>query len=149
MKIKLRKEFSPCKYCSIGIEGEIITKNGQDCVYCSNCSRFLYNAPKWETEREDRTLSSIRTISPSKRFRILNRANGKCEICGKNGELVVDHIIPVIEFEKEGFNIEELNLDENLCALCPECNSGKGKMIPSIRLYATMIKRRGNKDDSY
>ena len=142
MKIKLRKDFSPCKFCGEGMEGFIETRSGQDCVFCSHCNKFLYNAPKSETGRENRTFSSVRSISPSKRFRILNRANGKCEICGKIGDLTVDHLIPVSKFEENGLPIDELNLDDNLCALCAECNSGKGKFLPSIRLYATLIKKR-------
>lgn len=71
-------------------------------------------------EREEPILE--RNVNSRVRAAILGRAHGVCQMCGRSIkkhqiELVVDHKIPV---EWGGDNSEE-----NLWALCIECNSGK------------------------
>lgn len=61
-----------------------------------------------------------RTVSPTLRWKILERDGHRCRGCGSTAEdakLVIDHIKP---FSKGGPTIEA-----NLQTLCFECNAGK------------------------
>ncbi|MBI3275668.1 MAG: HNH endonuclease [Methylocystis sp.] len=64
------------------------------------------------------------------RYRVLCRDRFRCQICGRSPakdigvELHVDHIIP---WSKGGQNTEE-----NLRALCFDCNLGKGAKHESL-----------------
>lgn len=63
-----------------------------------------------------------RTINIRTRASVLNRAHGRCQMCGETVEkhgitLVVDHKIPV---DWGGSNEED-----NLWAICEDCNAGK------------------------
>ena len=42
-----------CKQCD-GFTGVIQVKGGQPCVYCVRCGSYVYNAPKWELQGEER-----------------------------------------------------------------------------------------------
>lgn len=62
------------------------------------------------------------SISPRRRFSILQRDGFRCQLCGRTAEhdlvaLEVDHMQPV---SKGG-----LDDDENLWTLCRDCNQGK------------------------
>jgi hypothetical protein len=65
-----------------------------------------------------------RAIAPAKRFSVMERDGWRCVLCGRGAksdppvELEVDHIVPV----SKGGGDEE----ENLRALCLECNRGMG-----------------------
>lgn len=143
---QLRK---PCR-CG-GTVGWIETRNGQDCVFCGRCGKHQYNAPKHETGREPRTVSTGRVnIKPKRRFRLMERAGGKCEVCGATGNLHIDHALSVADGLAHGLTVEELNDDENLVVLCDECNLGKGAWPFPIRLMTRIlsarIKRQGATD---
>jgi len=60
-------------------------------------------------------------VSPKQRFRILQRDNFQCQLCGRSradgAVLEVDHRTPVSKGGK--------STDDNLWALCWECNRGK------------------------
>lgn len=64
-------------------------------------------------------------MKPSLRYKIMQRDNFECVICGASkadgAKLHVDHIIPV---SKGGFTTEE-----NLQTLCSDCNIGKGSKV--------------------
>ena len=132
-----------CASCG-GTNGEIITKNGQDCVVC-NCGRYQYNAPKTETGRSVRSVSTThKAIKPKQRYRILERANRCCELCRKvGGELHVGHAISVEDGHSLSLPDELLNSDENLLALCGECNLGQGSLTLPIRILAGILVARG------
>lgn len=132
----------PCIGCGRS-DGHLETRNGQDCVYCA-CGRFQYNAPKTETGREVRTVSTVHeAIRPKKRARILLRANGQCELCGKRDcNLHVGHLIGVKCGLASGLTEAEINDDENLCSLCDECNLGIGDDVVPLRLAIAMLKAR-------
>jgi 5-methylcytosine-specific restriction endonuclease McrA len=135
---QLRK---PCK-CGHG-DGYIVTKSGQDCVYCVSCNAHQYNAPKVETGRAVRTVTTIHNgIKPNQRNRILMRATGHCELCGAGGDLHVGHLLSVREGMENGLTEVELNSDENLAAFCPECNLGMGQETVPLRLVFAIIKAR-------
>ena len=143
MNIGLR---SNCK-CG-GIEGEIRATNGQNCVYCLDCGRFQYNAPKTETGDKARTIAtSHESIKPKTRAKILMRATGRCEICGKTtGVLHVGHLLSVEDGIAYGLKDSEINCEENLACMCEECNLGIGKESVPLRLAAAIIVRRNSMD---
>ena len=65
-------------------------------------------------------------LPESVRWMILERAQGKCELCGASLEyegvlLTVDHIVPIA--------MGGTDSPENLRALCSRCNTGKGSKI--------------------
>lgn len=135
--------------CACGCsKGWIQTKSGQDCVYCCDCSRFQYNAPKTETGRKARSVSTTHSaIKPAQRNRIIERGNGRCERCGKPANLTktglhVGHIVSVEAGHKHGLTDAEINSDENLIAECDECNLGHGASALPVRLYMALLKAR-------
>ena len=131
---------APCRFCGC-LVGRIRPSSNQDCVYCRDCGRFQYNAPRTETGREQRTLQSVRHVTPSQRSRVLERAHSRCETCGRDGELTMGHILSV----KDGFDFltdVQLNSDENLIAQCAECNSGQGVRALPLWLLAGILYRR-------
>lgn len=132
-----------CKKCGL-LEGYIVTKSGQDCVYCAACNSHQYNAPKVETGRAVRTVTTVHNgIKANQRARILLRATGHCELCGNNlATLHVGHMLSVAEGLEMGLTEAELNDDDNLAAMCDECNLGLGKETVPLRLMFAIIKAR-------
>ena len=139
--IPLRK---PCEKCGCE-EGVIRTRGGQDCVYCVGCGAYTrWNAPKTATGRAPRTVTSIHNgVKPNQRVRIVLRATGHCELCGKaDCELHVGHLLSVKEGMQQGLTETQLNDDENLAAMCAECNLGLGQEAVPIRLILAIFKAR-------
>lgn len=129
----------PCVKCGED-RGRLNPSGGQDCVYCLN-GHFQYNAPRTETGKERRSLQTIRHTPPSQRYRLYERAHGRCELCGGDGPLTVDHVLP----ERAGFDFvtgSMLESDDNKMALCAECNSGKSHRTPAPWLIAALLYRR-------
>jgi hypothetical protein len=138
----------PCKNCS-ATAGYIKTAGGQDVVRCAVCDLYQYNAPRVETGREVRTVTTVHAgIKPGQRSRILLRATSHCELCGKGPTdehpLAVGHLLSVREGMELGLTELELNNDENLAAMCDECNSGIGRETVPLRLCFAIIKARAN-----
>lgn len=128
-------------------EGRIETRGGQDCVYCTACGLHQYNAPKTETGRAVRSVQTLHAgISPKMRARILLRATGRCELCGSKPTtehpLNVGHLVSVAEGIKRDLTDQEINHEENLCAMCDACNLGIGKEVVPIRLLISMLLAR-------
>ena len=133
---------APCPRCG-GAEGRIETRNGQDCVFCVGCLRHQYNAPKTETGRAPRTVQTTHEgITPKKRARVLLRATGRCELCGNKGNLHVGHLLSVDDGLRAGLTDFEVNDEENLSAMCDECNLGLGKECVPIRLVVAILCAR-------
>jgi hypothetical protein len=131
-----------CVRCG-GTSGRITTKSGQDCVYCTGCGAFAYNAPRVETGRAPRTVSTVHNgIKPKQRARLILRANGRCEMCGARGDLHVGHVLSVAVGLEHGLTERELNDDENLIAACPECNLGLGSEPMPTRLLVAILRAR-------
>lgn len=132
------------KPCGCGATaGQIETRNGQDCVFCLGCGRFQYNAPRVETGRKVRTVSTVHEgIKPNQRARILLRASRRCELCGKEGLLHVGHLVSVKHGLANGLADAEINSDENLAAFCDECNLGLGEETVPLRLAVAMVLAR-------
>ena len=89
-------------------------------------------------KRNGQTIKS----SVKQRARIIDRATGHCELCGKRGNLHVGHLLSVKVGLDGGLTETELNSDENLCAQCDECNLGQGKLPMSLRLAVMLLKAR-------
>lgn len=139
---------TPCIAC--GHEwGSITHKNGQDCVYCGGCGKFQYNAPKTETGRAVRSVSTTQeAIKPKQRTRIVERATGRCEICGSRSELHVGHILSVADGHRYGLTDDVINSDENLICACAQCNLGGGKATISLRLAVAILTARYHGGDA-
>lgn len=133
---------SPCSRCG-GELGRIETRNGQDCVFCAKCGKHQYNAPKTETGRKTRSVSTTHEgVSPKQRARILERATGRCELCGSRTDLHVGHLLSVVEGHARGLTDQEINSDENLSAMCSACNLGVGRQVVPLRLAIAMVLAR-------
>lgn len=134
---------SPCRFGCGTTDGFMETKNGQDMVRCASCNRLNYNAPRTETGREVRSVTTIHNgIKPSKRARILERDSGHCVICGSKKELHVGHLLSVAEGLKQGLTDEQINDDENLATMCSECNLGQAERPVSMRLLMAVLMAR-------
>ena len=135
---------APCRYgCGNELLGYIRPAGGQDVVRCARCDKAQYNAPKTETGKRARTVSTVHAaIKPKQRSRILERATGRCERCGARDRLHVGHMLSVKAGLDMGLTEAELNHDENLCALCEECNLGQGAEPMSLRLAIAILRAR-------
>jgi 5-methylcytosine-specific restriction endonuclease McrA len=136
-----------CKKCG-GTDGYIVTKGGQDVVFCTPCSRYVYCAPRVETGRDVRSISTRPNLKPSVRYRILDEFGYICLICGRGApevELVIDHIISRAAAATADLLDELIDSEDNLAPLCAECNSGKRATftVGTIRLmYRALVMRR-------
>lgn len=101
----------------------------KNCVYGE---KHIYSALKelnkqltYQRSEEYRRKNERTKVTPSLRYRIMQRDGFKCCLCGRtaaNGiELEVDHIIPI----SKGGSSEEKNLQ----TLCRDCNRGKGSNV--------------------
>ena len=92
--------------------------------------------------------------NPSRRFRVLKAARGKCELCGVSAKIVpidIDHIVPRSHADKHGYVLKDnvkMNLDDerNLQALCFRCNRAKRDLdTTDFRLpRSRIIRERSN-----
>lgn len=129
--------------CCGSLEGRIETVNGQDCVYCLACGSYKYNAPKSETGRAQRSLRSRPDIRPKVKARILLRDKASCVLCHRDDvRLDVGHLISVEDGRQLGLTDDELYNDENLAAMCAECNSGLSKTTVSLRFLVRLLQAR-------
>jgi hypothetical protein len=130
--------------CPCGcIDGLIITKNGQDTVWCAQCDRYAgYNAPRTETGRPRRSLRTRPDISPSQRARIILRDGCACVLCHGRKDLVIGHAVSLRDGYADGLTDKLLYSDNNLVAMCAECNAGQGgDSIPPHRLLLILSLR--------
>jgi hypothetical protein len=135
------------KVCYCGCPEGYITETGaQDVVRCLDCDKYLYNAPRSETGKDVRSVETTRAgIKPRKRSRIIERATGRCELCGRrpdSGELHVGHLISVKDGLANGLSDDEINDDSNLCCMCDSCNLGIGSQTVPLRLAVAMVMAR-------
>lgn len=134
-----------CRGCASPY-GYIEKRGEQSCVFCGACQAWVYNAPKTETGERLRSVSTVhRDIKPRTRMAVFSRANGHCEICGADGEdrlLHVGHLISVDDGLLEGLSEKELNHQENLAAMCEECNLGLGRESVTVRMLMRLALKR-------
>jgi 5-methylcytosine-specific restriction endonuclease McrA len=129
---------APCRDCGHG-EGLLFERGSQDVVRCARCKRHCYNAPRVETGKAVRTVQTVHeAIKPKLRARILERATGRCELCGKGpgsgAAMHVAHMVSVKQGLANGLTEVELNSEENLICACDECNLGMGKETIPLRV---------------
>jgi 5-methylcytosine-specific restriction endonuclease McrA len=137
---------TPCRCGST--KGQIRPRNGQNCLYCAGCGTFTgVNVPLSELGGRTPTGDEIRSrVSSGRRWRILELQSFRCAGCGQSADtgtiLHVDHILPVSGWEASGLTPEELNSDDNLWALCSDCNQGKSADPMPPRLFAAILRAR-------
>lgn len=122
-------------------DGVIREKNGQDVVFCAACSRYQYNAPRVETGRAIRSVTTVHNgIKPKQRARIILRACGACELCHAcDRPLHAGHLLDVDDGLKAGLTESDLNCDDNLAAMCDECNIGLSNEPIPTRLFVALL----------
>lgn len=134
----------PCHQCG-GEKGKIIEKGAQDTVRCLGCNTFQYNAPRAETGKEVRHVKTRELLKPGFRAEILARDNGRCVLCGtgaKSEPLHVGHLLSIVEGKKLGLTEDDLNVEENLAAMCDACNLGLSQKTLPLRLWASILMGR-------
>lgn len=133
---------SPCHGCGHEM-GKIIERSGQDTVRCARCDRWCYNAPRTETGRKQRSLSTREGITPGQRARILEAFSNACIYCGKRPpevRLELDHMIPREVAERHGMLDDLIDSEHNLAPACAECNSGR-RVLPFGATTVALIYR--------
>lgn len=136
---------TPCK-CG-WLCGKIKPKGGQNCVYCTECDAFQYNAPKVETGQKTRSVSAIRNQpKPKQRSRILGLDDYRCGLChATDRPLQIGHIVSVKDCMSLGWKSRQICSDDNLFAVCAECNSGEGsKSLPKEIANRIIESRKAN-----
>jgi hypothetical protein len=130
-----------CKACGTA-EAVLVKRGGQNTVRCAFCDALLYNAPKTETGERARTVETLRAgIKPSLQARILDRDNGRCAICGHDGEMQIGHLLSIEEGARLGAPTDLLNDEANLAAMCEPCNLGYSSRSVNPRMYAAIMYR--------
>jgi len=139
---------APCRQCG-SLYGNITLKNGQHVLHCEveTCKKYQYCVPATEKQRKVRTIATVhRAIKSYQRIRILLRALGRCELCGaspQSGALIdVGHLLSVKDGFAAGLPDVVINADENLAAMCKECNSGLGEATVPLPLMVAILRRR-------
>ena len=90
-----------------------------------NTIRKFYSSNFRERYKALRNSSSNFIRKEEVRNYIFEKYNHKCYICGFEGDLQIDHIVSVYEVAKGIREINYLNREENLAAICTKCNSSK------------------------
>jgi 5-methylcytosine-specific restriction endonuclease McrA len=132
---------APCKQCGHEL-GNREDRNGQDVVRCANCNTYCYCAPKDETGTERRQIGR-EGMKPSKRAEILMRDGYACVLCRASETILhVGHLVSVDAGIRSGMTEDEVNDDENLAAMCEECNLGLGKQPLPLRTAIAIVRAR-------
>jgi 5-methylcytosine-specific restriction endonuclease McrA len=140
-----QERFTMRKPCRCGSDfGKLAEVNGQDTVRCVACNAFAYNAPRTETGRAVRTVTTVhKAIKPKLRARILERDGHRCVLCkADNVRLHVGHVVSVDAGFATGLTDAEINDEENLIAQCEECNLGQGSQPIPLRVAIAILKAR-------
>lgn len=139
-RFEMRK---PCTQCG-GKLGLLVEVNGQDTVRCLGCNHFCYNAPRTETGREVRTVTTIHNgVKPKLRAKILERDGFCCVLCrAEDKRMHVGHVVSVDAGFATGLTDAEINDEENLIAVCDECNLGQGAQPIPLRVAIAILRAR-------
>lgn len=132
----------PCPKCAV-IECSITEKNNQDVVRCIN-GHYCYCAPRTETGREVRSVTTIHNgVKPKLRSKILERDGYRCVLCrAETKRMHVGHVVSVAEGFTTGLSDDEINDEENLIAVCDECNLGQGSQPIPLRVAIAILRAR-------
>lgn len=133
---------APCAHCG-HTKGIVTERNGQDVVRCIACGTHCYNRPKTESGKPQRSVRTRPDIDPSTKARILERDNYTCVMCHRADlPLHIGHLLSVADGKTLGATEAELYDDENLAAMCEECNLGLGWRSVSLRLVYRILLAR-------
>lgn len=134
-------ESRPCRWCG-STSGVLFEVSGQNSVYCGDCGKHSYNAPKTETGQRPRTVETLRPqIKPSQQARVLDRDHGRCVLCGATERLTIGHLLSLHDAFHLGATEAAVHDDANLAAMCEACNAGLGRHSVSPRTYAVIMWR--------
>jgi hypothetical protein len=135
----------PCPKCGLpaGTVGYAEWSGPQLIGRCPS-GHYVKCVPKTESGLKPRSLQTThQAIKPKQRMRIVTRANGRCETCGRRTEeLQVGHVVSVDDGHANRLTDDEINSDENLCAMCPECNSGLGSETLPLKVFLNILMAR-------
>jgi hypothetical protein len=133
---------APCK-CGSTL-GRIVEVNGQDTVRCLACNAYCYCAPRVETGKAVRSVTTVHNgVKPKLRSKILQRDGNRCVLCkAENRPLHVGHVVSVDAGFATGLTDAEINDEENLIAQCEECNLGLGAQPIPLRIAIAILKAR-------
>lgn len=136
----------PCGKCGC-LTGTITERGTQDVVRCSSCATYQYNAPRTETGKAIRSVSTIHdAMKPRTRAVVIMRANCRCEFCGRSPEQTADlhasHVVSVKRGLEMGLTDEQINDEENMVCLCSACNLGLGQEPIPVRVFARLLMAR-------
>ena len=135
---------APCWQCGCG-DGAYYPTNGQNVVRCTRCDAYQYNAPKIETGERPVSLAAVHdALGAKKRARVLCR-DGRCVLCGRDASqavLHVGHLLSVADGLAAGFDAGDINDEENLAAMCADCNAGLGSESAPLYLLTGILRRR-------
>ncbi len=124
-----------CSRCG-GTTGYIRPTNQQLCLYCTECGKFQYNAPKSEVGLAPESVQST-TIPPALRYLVGERAHWRCEFCGRANDdsprMDVGHLLSRKDCQEANIPTRFVDVLDNLAWLCAECNAGMGSR--SLRLH--------------
>ncbi len=131
--------------CHCGSEhGEIQERNGQACVFCLRCGKWLYNAPKHERGLAPQPVRSD-GITPAKRYEVMLRAGFVCEFCGAKAPdhtMHIGHLLSEKDVREARLPLELADDFDNLALLCDACNLGMGrKSLPLHPLLVFLLRR--------
>lgn len=134
---------APCPGCG-HTRGHIVEKNGQDTVRCLSCDRYCYCAPRTETGRAQRTVTTVHNgIKPKLRTKILERDGYRCVLCkAVDVPLHTGHVVSVAAGLAAGLTASLLNNEENLIAQCEECNAGQGDSPIPLSIAIAILRAR-------
>jgi 5-methylcytosine-specific restriction endonuclease McrA len=141
----------PCKTCG-GTDGFAVLHGPGYLACCSRCEKSLggYFVSKVDMGIAKRSVRSQPGVSTTAHSRILERDRWACMECGRRPPdvaLEVGHLISKAQGQFIGMTAGELNSDENLYAVCQECNAGRStRSIDPIMLFRLMRARRGNQE---
>lgn len=140
-----REYYAMRKPCICGGElGVLVEVNGQDTVRCQACRRHCYNAPRTETGRAVRSVSTIHNgVRPKLRSKVLERDGYRCVLCQTSDRpLHVGHVVSVEAGLVAGLSDADINDEENLIAMCEECNLGQGAQPLPLSLAIRILRAR-------
>jgi len=126
--------------CDCGsLQGYVVVKNGQDCLYCRRCDAFRYNRPRSESGRDVRSTRTNADIKPKARARVLVKHGHQCVSCGRSPMLHgvvldIDHLIPLALAERHGMLDDLTRSEMNMAPMCAECNRGKQDDFDGVSL---------------
>ena len=98
-----------CPDCG-AVDGLVNTAGAHQKLTCGDCGRYIRFVGKAELGLVPRTVATTRAgITPGVRARILERATGKCEVCGATDRPIhVGHCLSVREATEQGLTDEEI-----------------------------------------